>query len=98
MKCGQVVLENEEGCTDLGFAQPVHISRLIPFDLACLETSIGNEKLRLELIRPDGSAIPATVTSQTASGLVRLAFDTYADMDGLYDLTLHEYRWLGNNL
>ena len=94
VKCSSVVLSDMYGNTDLSFMQPVHMSRLIPYNLAVLETPVHDDSvLKLELRTRSGIWHKACIESQTATGLVRLAFDTHADLNGLYDLASEEYRW-----
>ena len=94
VKASQYVLANAQGVTDLPFGQPVHGSRLIPYDLCSLEAPIDSSaQLKLELVARDGKAFPAKVAGQTATGLVRLEFE-HASLNGLYDLSVEEYRWL----
>ena len=79
--------------TDIGISQPIHMNRLIPYDLCELDTPISEGDLKLEVIDRNGRAHKATVVSQTATGLVRLRWETgdeeFAELSGL------EYRWLG---
>ncbi len=79
--------------TDIGITQPIHVNRLIPYDLCELDTPIPDGDLKLEVIDRNGKAHKATILSQTATGLVRLRWETgdeeFAELSGL------EYRWLG---
>jgi len=94
LKASQHVLADSSGNTDLPFGQPVHASRLIPYNLCSLEAPLNSgEVLKLELIARDGKAYAAQVAGQTATGLVRLKFEN-KDLNGLYDLSVEEYRWL----
>ena len=73
--------------------QPVHVNRLIPYDLCDLETPTSSEVLKLEVFERTGKAHKATICSQTATGLVKLRWEAtgaeeYAELSGL------EYRWL----
>ena len=95
LKVGQFVLSDATGSTNLHFAQPVHASLLIPYNLSQLEAPLSEaRKLRLELTNFRGQTYRATLVAQTATGLVRLKFETHADLDGLYDLSTEQYRWL----
>ena len=92
---GQVHLENMSGESDLGFAQPVHASRLIPFELGQLESPVDPEAvLEIEILDRSGRALKGRVTHQTSTGLVRVEFPGSPGKDGLYDLACEEYRWL----
>ena len=93
-KAGTAILADASGRTEFSFSQPVHISKLIPYDLSKLEEPIDNSDLKLEVMSRHGTPLLAKLTSQTATGLVRLEFDTHKDLDGLYDLASEEYRWL----
>ena len=88
------VLKDEEGRTDLGFAQPVHVSRLIKHDIQLLEAPIDAGKLRLEL-RTGPSADDweeAEVVGQLATGACRVKLSN--GREEVLDLGNEEYRWL----
>ena len=90
-----IYLEDSFGSRDLGFSQPVHSSRCVPFSVANLEHPITEERpLRLAMRQRDGKSLEATVSAQTSAGLVRLSFEERADLNGLYDLAQEEYWWL----
>ena len=89
-----VVLKDAEGRTDLGFAQPVHVSRLIKHDIQLLEAPIDAGKLRLEL-RTGPSADDweeAEVVGQLATGACRVKLSN--GREEVLDLGNEEYRWL----
>ena len=79
---------------DLGFAQPVHMARLIPFTLCGLEGALPERSApRLEIVSRDGSSHAGTLVAQTATGLVRVQWDAGGETE-LLDLGGLEYRWL----
>ena len=76
---------------DLGFAQPVHISRLIPYTLCALEAPVhADKRLWLEM-RIQDEWHRGEIVAQQAAGLVRIKF---ADGEVLKDLSLEEHRWI----
>ena len=90
-----VLADPDTGSTELGFSQPVAITRLIPYNLCLLDTPIDAESLRLEVMSRNGTARPATVTGQTATGKVELVYDSPADSAPIIvDLSTLEYRWI----
>ena len=90
-----VYLEDSYGSADLGFAQPVHASRCVIFTPSSLEEPVHHSPPRMMMRQRDGSTAAARVVSQTSTGLVRLAFESKPEYDGLYDLTAEEYWWEG---
>ena len=88
-----VILEHPDTqSTDLGFAQPVAISRLILFDMQDLETPVSAQQdLNLELW--DGKEWRAgRVVQQNATGSVRIRWDN--GEESLHRLETEEYRWI----
>jgi hypothetical protein len=89
------------GERDLSFAQPVHVSRLVPHTVCALEEPLG-EAPQLELIEADGSSVRGRIIAQTATGAVRFeeAGEGQHVMAGtelrsrLIRLDEHEFRWL----
>ena len=82
------------GSTELGFAQPVHIARCVPFDLGALREPLPGPRPVLEIrTSAAGDWKRAVIQSQLATGAVELCFDD----DGstvVTDLGNEEYRWL----
>ena len=76
----------------MGFSQPVHISRLIPYDLCHLESPIDQDtSLRIRL--KDGEIWrEAEIISQQATGFVRLRYSS--GCEDLVDLAAKEYEWI----
>ena len=87
-----ILMNPDTGETDLGFGQPVSITRLIPYDLPSLERPVNaDEPLKLEILH-DGVFRPAQLVAQSATGAVRLRFH---DGDELVtNLDQEEYRWI----
>jgi len=86
-----ILADPDSGSTQLGFAQPIHVSRLRKFDLADLDHPIEDGPLMMELFR--GSAwVRGQVVSQSATGrvLVRIA----EEEPEWLDLASEEYRWI----
>ena len=85
----------DSGSTNLGFSQPVHVTRIRRFDLADLDQPLSDGPLRIEVVR--GSAwVRGDVLAQSATGKVKIKYD---DDDGAgrcewIDLASEEYRWL----
>ena len=88
-----VVCDPDTGNTELGFAQPVHISRLRPFELCELESPLDTAPPRLRIRKQDGSWISGAVITQSATGSVRVRFDNRTER--VIDLSREEYQWLG---
>ena len=88
------MLQNEEGRTDLGFAQPVHVSRLVKYDIQNLEAPIDSNSLYLELRVGPGPNCweKAEVVGQLATGSCRIRFSD--GHEKVVDLANEEYRWL----
>ena len=80
---------------ELGFSQPVHVSRLTPFTLCELEEPIKPAPLRLQMYR-NGQWLTGSVLSQFATGEVSIQFEG-SDATELVDLSQEEYRWLYTN-
>jgi hypothetical protein len=89
-----VLADPDTGSTDIGLTQPVHVSRLIPYNLCDLEASIESDRRpRLELLGPNGEVTKMILLAQSATGAVR----AYRESDGqeeLLDLSCLEYRWV----
>ena len=88
-----VILEDPDThSTDLGFAQPIAISRLILFDMQDLEAPVSTQQdLSLELW--DGKEWRSgRVIQQNATGSVRIRWDSGDET--LHRLENEEYRWL----
>ena len=78
--------------TDIGIAQPVHIERLVKYDLCALQQPLDSERpLRIE-IRRDNEWYTATLIAQSATGAVTLRFSDGAETQ--VHLQSEEYRWL----
>ena len=91
------VLENPDtGNSDLGFAQPVAVERLVPFDLQQLEEPLAGRQPTLEIRTGAGDAWrAATIVAQLATGAVRLRFAD--EEEAIVDLANEEYRWTSGN-
>ena len=85
-----VLRDPDTGETDLGFAQPVALDRLVLFDMCDLEEPTADDDVMLELRRA-GEWRRAQVTAQLAAGKVRLKFRDYEEV---VDLGGEEYRWV----
>jgi hypothetical protein len=85
------ISDPDTNSTQLGFAQPIHVSRLRKFDLADLDHPIEEGPLSLELFR--GSTwVRGQVVSQSSTGKVLLQLP---DIDPEWvDLASEEYRWV----
>jgi hypothetical protein len=79
--------------TSLGFAQPVHISRLVTHNLCDLEAEVSSEPLRLRIFR-NGANRDASIVSQLATGAVRIQFDGPEGDIEICELEHEEYDWL----
>jgi len=79
--------------TNLGFAQPVHVSRLVSHNLCELEAAISNEPLRLRIFR-NGANRDAEILSQLATGAVRIRFEGPEGDTEIVELEQEEYDWL----
>ena len=85
-----ILADPDTGSTQLGFQQPVHISRLHRFDLAELDTPIEEGPLTIEVLRGT-SWKRGLVQRQSATGQVLV---TYPDEEAEWlDLGSEEYRW-----
>ena len=80
---------------ELGFAQPVAVSRLIKHDMHELEEPVSRGPLRLEL-RRGSQWVPAKVVQQNATGAVVLEMEDGSDQPRMATCRLddEEYRWL----
>ena len=88
-----VLADPDTGNTEFEFPQPVHISRLIAYDLCEMESPIDEKKpLRMELL-VRGTWVPGQVISQSTTGAVRLKLNNEKDTR-FVDLHNEEYRWL----
>ena len=89
-----VLADPDNGSTELGFMQPVHISRVRKFELADLDIPLDEGPLDIELYR--GSTwVRGRVLSQSATGRVLVKFVDSADhSEEWLDLVSQEYRWL----
>ena len=87
-----VIADPDTGSTELGFAQPVAVSRLIPFDLHELQAPIESDTpLVLEIL--EGTTwTKAEITKQNATGAVKLKFEDGSEK--LVHLEREEYRWI----
>ena len=72
-------------------ANPVSITRLIPYTLEAIATPLPGEPTRLTLFRGAGANITGTVTGQSATGAVSLTTDAGDNL--VIDLSKEEYRW-----
>ena len=92
-----ILADADSGSTELGFSQPVALSRLVPFDLCQLETPVNpDDELWIDI----KSNLPGRadrwlcrrISGQQATGAVRL---TSADgaHEEVVDLADYEWRW-----
>jgi len=89
-----VLADPDTGSTDIGIGQPVHVSRLIPYTLCELESTIESDRRpRLEVLGPNGEGTRMVLLSQSSTGRVR-AYREDNGQEDLLDLTNLEYRWL----
>ena len=94
---GAVLEDPDTGSDDIGFAQPIHVEHLTPFELCELDEpyqTTDGKPPRLEMKETDGAWKLYDVVAQTATGAVRLLSPT----DGatkVVDLAREEYRWVG---
>ena len=88
-----VLLENiDTNSTQLGFAQPVHISRLISFDLQELQAPVDSAApLCLEMV-VGGAWLKGEITKQNATGAVFVKFENGSE--SVHRLEREEYRWI----
>ena len=90
-----VLCDPNSKSTQLGFGQPVSVTRLVPYDLLSLEQPVdGTERLHLLIRTRDGSMAKAEVTHQSATGAVRLRMEDGTDK--IVELQNEEYQWLGS--
>ena len=90
---GLALLEDPEtGERDFAFSQPVHVSRLIQYDLCELEDPIDSQPLGIPLRQKDGTWLNGSVVALTSTGAVR-----FQPADGgesqLVRLEHEEYQW-----
>ncbi len=87
----------DTGNEELGFQQPVSLSRLIPFEMAQLETPVNaTEELWIDIksnkVGRDATWLVRRIIGQQASGNVRLqSADT--KLTEVVDLASYEWRW-----
>ena len=89
-----VILEDPDTfSTNLGFAQPVSIRRLVPFDMQDLEAPVGDQQeLGLELWN-GSSWRRGCVVRQNATGTVRIRWEDDGS-ETQHKLENEEYRWI----
>ena len=80
--------------SELGFAQPVAIDRLVPYALCELEEPVAGDPPRLELCK-NGVGRAGAVRAQNATGSVDILFDDGEEL--MLDLGAEEYRWLSRD-
>lgn len=81
-------LDDLAGEKNLGFAQTVHVSTPIRYELGALETRVGAaSEIRIGFIGQEGKPHPGVVTPQTPSDVVRIQFREEPACDGLGELT-----------
>ena len=91
----------DTGSDDIGFAQPIHVEHLTPFELCELDEpyqTTDGKPPRLEMKETDGAWKLYDVVAQTATGAVRLLSALLSPTDGatkVVDLAREEYRWVG---
>ena len=78
---------------NIPFANPVHVDRLRPYDLADLEEPISGRPLKIEKITPNGRSWIGTLISQTATGAVRVKWSHQKEED-LIRLEDEEFKWV----
>ena len=83
--------------SDLGFQQPVSLSRLIPFELAELETPVNPEAelwidVKSNKAGRDATWLVRQIAGQSATGKVRLVSQDGATTE-MVDLASFEWRW-----
>jgi hypothetical protein len=87
-----VVCDPTTGSTELGFAQPVHISRLRPFELCELESPVDMVPPKIRIRSRDGQWKHGVVETQSSTGTVRIKFSDNSER--VIDLSAEEYQWL----
>ena len=88
-----VLKDPDTGSTELNFPQPLHIDRLIKYDLQSLESAIDSGPLKLRAYDKNGTGFKGEVTSQTATGLVKIKWEGSSE-PVLHDLSTMEYEWI----
>ena len=87
-----VLCDPDTRSTELGFPQPVHVDRLISYDLCALQATTTTP-LRLEVTDRNGLKWKGEIQQQTATGLVRIKWDATNSTE-LCDLAGLEYDWI----
>ncbi len=90
-----ILADPDTGSTNLGFAQPIAVSRLVPFDLMDLEAPISVNPSKIEILL-DQTWVKAQIVAQNATGAVRLRLDDPAagqENELVVHLERHEYRY-----
>ncbi len=87
----------DTGSTELGFQQPVSLSRLIPFDMAGLETPVNADEelwidIRSNKTGRDAIWLVRQIVGQQATGNVRLQ-SLDRQTTEVVDLASYEWRW-----
>ena len=94
---GAVLEDPDTGRDDIGFAQPIHVEHLTPFEFCELDEpyqTTDGKPPRLEMKETDGAWKLNDVVAQTVTGAVRLL----SPIDGatkVVDLVREECRWVG---
>ena len=92
-----VLQDPDTGSSELGFQQPVSLSRLIPFDMAALESpSNPDQELWVDVKsnKPgrDAQWLVRRIAGQSATGKVRLTSQD-GSVTEMVDLASFEWRW-----
>jgi len=92
-----ILCNPDTSATDLGFQQPVSLSRLIPFDMAALETPTNaDEELWIDVksnkVGRANDWLVRQIVGQQATGCVRLQSQDGSQTE-VVDLASFEWRW-----
>ena len=92
-----ILCNPDTSATDLGFQQPVSLSRLIPFDMAALETPTNaGEELWIDIksnkVGRANDWLVRQIIGQLATGNVRLQSQDGSQTE-IVDLASFEWRW-----